>query len=155
MGCTLLVPQVRRGIIRLPMEMLRITFSAAAVHRGVSIERKNMPMLLMTRAAAPATKIFFIPISSYNFPAKGLASYPCSTAQRLYGSLQTPLFTKSHPRTFFLKSADGVHHGHVPDPPCRAPHCQHCGEGHHRQYHGKAVPGICHSSPQREVIMDW
>ena len=61
---TLPVPQVRSGIIRLPMAILRITFRTAATQSGVLTERKNMPMLLTTRAAEPATKIFLIPILS-------------------------------------------------------------------------------------------
>ena len=96
-GCTLLVPQVRRGIIRLPMEMFRITFSAAAIHRGVSIERKNMPMLLMTRAMAPTTKIFFIPISSYSFPAKGLTR----AVAREPGRVTSPDTTAEYPMTLW------------------------------------------------------
>ncbi len=46
------------------MEMFRITFKAAATQRGVSMVRKNIPILLTSRAAEPATNSFFIPILS-------------------------------------------------------------------------------------------
>ena len=48
--------------------------NAAAIHSGVLMVRKTMPILLIISAADPATNIFLIPISSYSFPANGLTT---------------------------------------------------------------------------------
>ena len=92
---TLLVPQVSRGIIRLPMERFRITLRAAAVQSGVSRVRKVMPMLLMIKAADPITKSLLIPILSYIFPARGLIT----AVAREPGSVTRPETTAEYPIT--------------------------------------------------------
>ena len=61
---TRVVPHVSRGIIRLPMEILRITLRTAATQSGVLMVRKYMPILLTSRTAEPAANSFLIPVLS-------------------------------------------------------------------------------------------
>lgn len=96
-GCTFPVPQVRSGIIRLPIEIFRITLSTAAVQRGVSMVRKYIPILLTISAADPATKIFLIPILSYKLPANGLAM----AVARNPGRVTRPEVTAEYPITLW------------------------------------------------------
>ena len=97
---TLVVPQVSSGIIRLPMAILRITFSTAAAQSGVDMERKNIPMLLITSATEPMTKIFLIPILSYILPAKGLTT----AVAREPGSVTRPDTAAEYPMTSWTYS---------------------------------------------------
>ena len=94
-GSTLLVPQVSSGIIRLPMEMFRITLRTAATHRGVFRDKKTMPALLTIKAAEPIIKIFLIPILSYIRPAKGLTAAVAKDP----GKVTSPEMTAEYPIT--------------------------------------------------------
>ena len=97
---TLPVPHVSRGIIRLPMEMLRSTLSPAATHSGMLVRRKNITRLLRTSAAEPAMKRDLMPILSYSLPANGLTT----AVAREPGSVTSPETTAEQPMTLWTYS---------------------------------------------------